>query len=77
MQIGFAAKFLVICIKIYRVLFSIKRPCCRFIPSCSTYAIEAISKYGAIKGFWLTVKRVLRCRPGFSKLKNCGFDPVP
>lgn len=37
--------------------------CCRFTPSCSTYAILAIEKYGAIKGSWLTIKRLLKCGP--------------
>ena len=47
-------------------------PACRFTPSCSTYTIEAVEKYGAIKGTWLGVKRILRCQP-FCK---GGFDPV-
>lgn len=46
---------------------------CRYIPSCSAYAMEAIEKYGPQKGLWLAVKRVLRCNP-FSK---GGYDPVP
>ena len=46
---------------------------CRFIPSCSTYAIEAINKYGAVQGTILTVKRLMRCHP-FGKY---GYDPVP
>ena len=51
-----------------------KRPCCRFIPTCSEYGIEAIEKYGAAKGSWLTFKRLLRCNPF-----NHGdfYDPVP
>ncbi len=46
---------------------------CRFTPSCSNYAITAITRYGAIKGTWLTIKRLLRCHP-FCK---GGEDPVP
>lgn len=46
---------------------------CRFSPSCSQYAIEAIGKYGAIKGSWLAMKRLLRCNPW----GGCGHDPVP
>lgn len=46
---------------------------CRFIPTCSQYAIEAIEKYGPIKGFFLAVKRIFKCNP-FSK---GGYDPVP
>ncbi len=48
------------------------RPCCRFTPTCSQYALEAIEKYGACKGLGLAVRRVLRCNP-FSK---GGYDPV-
>ncbi|MDR1034667.1 MAG: membrane protein insertion efficiency factor YidD [Holosporales bacterium] len=77
MQKEISVRVLIICIKIYQVLSYYRRPCCRFTPSCSIYAIEAILKYGAVKGFWLSVKRVLRCRPGPDKLRNCGFDPVP
>ena len=46
---------------------------CRFSPTCSQYALEAITKYGAVKGGWLALKRLLRCNP-WSK---GGFDPVP
>ena len=48
-------------------------PCCRFYPSCSAYAMEAIIIHGPVKGMWLTVKRLLRCHPGHPG----GFDPVP
>jgi len=47
--------------------------CCRFVPTCSEYALEAIQKYGALKGGLLAVKRILRCHPG----NPGGFDPVP
>lgn len=46
---------------------------CRFYPTCSNYSIEALTKYGAIKGSWLTVKRLARCHPGCEG----GCDPVP
>lgn len=46
---------------------------CRFIPTCSEYAKEAILTYGSIKGVFLTMKRILKCRPGGSY----GYDPVP
>ncbi len=62
-------------IKFYRRAISPnKAPCCRFIPTCSEYALQAIEKYGAIKGGYLAVKRICRCHP-FSK--KSGYDPVP
>ena len=48
--------------------------CCRFTPTCSAYALEAIHKYGAIKGGWLALKRLLRCNPFY---KGDYYDPVP
>ena len=48
-------------------------PCCRFIPTCSAYALEAVEKYGAVKGSWLAAKRILRCNP----FHKGGYDPVP
>ena len=47
---------------------------CRFSPTCSRYAYEAITKYGALKGGWLALKRILRCHPFY---KGDYFDPVP
>lgn len=49
-------------------------PSCRYSPTCSRYAYEAINKYGALKGGWLTIKRLSRCHP-FSK--RDWYDPVP
>ena len=46
---------------------------CRFMPTCSAYTIEAIQNFGIVKGIWLGMKRILRCRPGCS----CGIDPLP
>ena len=46
---------------------------CRFEPSCSTYALEAIEGHGAVRGSWLAVRRIFRCRPG----ARFGWDPVP
>ena len=48
-------------------------PACRYTPTCSQYGIEAIRKYGVIKGGWLTVKRISRCHPW----GGSGYDPVP
>ena len=49
-------------------------PSCRFTPTCSAYAYEAITKYGAMKGGWLALRRLLRCHPFY---KGDIFDPVP
>ena len=49
-------------------------PCCRFIPTCSQYALEAVEKYGALRGGWLALKRFLRCHPFY---KGDFYDPVP
>lgn len=48
--------------------------CCRFRPTCSAYAYEAIQKYGALKGGWLALRRLLRCNPFY---KGDIYDPVP
>ena len=51
-------------------------PSCRYIPTCSAYAQEAIEKYGAWKGGWLALKRISRCHP-FHRGEHDYFDPVP
>ena len=64
-------------IRFYRESISpLRPPCCRFIPSCSTYAMEAIQVHGALKGSALAIWRILRCHP-FHKDKNYIYDPVP
>ena len=61
-------------IKLYQGTISqVTPPACRYVPTCSHYAIEAIGKYGFIKGGWLAVKRIGRCHPWSSG----GYDPVP
>jgi len=61
-------------IKLYKKYFSpLLPPSCRFIPTCSQYAIEAIEKYGAFKGGGLAIWRILRCNPFCAG----GYDPVP
>jgi putative membrane protein insertion efficiency factor len=64
---------LVLLISFYQVVLSpLKMPVCRFYPTCSNYAIQAIEKYGVIKGGWMTLKRILKCHP----YHPGGFDPV-
>ena len=60
-------------VRFYQVAISPYRPCCNYIPTCSQYALEAIDKYGALKGGWLAFKRILRCNP----FHKGGYDPVP
>ncbi|MBP3635985.1 MAG: membrane protein insertion efficiency factor YidD [Clostridia bacterium] len=69
-------RFMLWCINYYRRCISPNKrggPCCRYIPSCSKYAVTAIERYGAWKGGWMALWRILRCNP-FSK---GGYDPVP
>lgn len=64
-------------IRCYRVHVSPARPpCCRFIPTCSAYALEAVEKYGARRGGWLALKRILKCQP-FHRQASIVYDPVP
>jgi len=67
-------KFVVLSfLQLYKTLVSpFLPPACRFEPTCSVYMMEAVEKYGAIRGTWMGVKRILRCQP-FSK---GGYDPV-
>jgi putative membrane protein insertion efficiency factor len=67
-------KFLVLAlIKLYRKFISpLKPPTCRFVPTCSEYALQAITKYGLIKGGSLAIKRILKCHP----FHPGGYDPV-
>lgn len=65
---------LILLVRFYQVSISpLKPPSCRFTPTCSQYAIEALRKYGPIKGLYLTVRRLLRCHPW----GGSGYDPVP
>ena len=69
-------KFLISLVKFYRRNISpYTKPCCRFIPTCSQYALEALEKYGAAKGSWLAIKRIVRCNP-FNRNYD-PYDPVP
>ena len=51
-------------------------PSCRFIPTCSEYALQAIERYGALKGGWLALRRLMKCHP-FHRQKTFEYDPVP
>lgn len=67
-------KLLIFPIRVYqRVLSPLLPNRCRFYPTCSHYAVEAIEKHGPIRGLWLAIKRILKCHP----LHPGGFDPVP
>ena len=64
-------------IRFYRKYISPARPpCCRFIPTCSAYALEAVEKYGAWKGGYLALRRLMRCHP-FHRQTSVEYDPVP
>ena len=65
---------LLLVLRLYKAIVSpILPPMCRFEPTCSMYAMDAVEKYGAIRGAWLALKRLLRCHP----FHPGGWDPVP
>ena len=67
-------RVLIVLVKGYRLLISpMLPPSCRFYPTCSEYAVEALSQHGALKGGWLTLRRLGRCHPFCAG----GIDPVP
>lgn len=64
----------IVLIRFYQVCISpLKPPTCRFTPTCSAYALEALRKHGLFKGSWLAIRRILRCHPW----GGSGYDPVP
>jgi putative membrane protein insertion efficiency factor len=74
----FAIAILSAPIRAYRALLSpLLPPVCRFTPSCSVYALEALKRHGPIKGSWLTMRRLARCHPITWLGGSSGFDPVP
>ncbi len=61
-------------VKFYQALSASRQHVCRFVPSCSEYSHQAISRHGLIKGSWLTLTRLCKCHPLCS---SYGFDPIP
>jgi putative membrane protein insertion efficiency factor len=71
---GRAADRLIAAVRLYQREISPRRgPSCHFTPTCSAYAVEALERHGALRGSWLTARRLVRCRPGGAH----GPDPVP
>jgi putative membrane protein insertion efficiency factor len=69
-----AARMLIAAINVYRHMISpLRLPSCRFMPTCSQYAVDALAEYGLFKGGWLAVRRLARCGPWHSG----GWDPIP
>lgn len=70
----FLGRLLILPIRFYqRFISPLLPPACRYTPSCSQYAVEAITKHGPFRGTWLAIKRILRCNPW----GGSGYDPVP
>lgn len=67
------AKLLLYPIRLYQATAAVRRPRCRYVPSCSHYASEAIESHGAARGLWLAIRRIGRCNP----FGGTGYDPVP
>ncbi len=73
-----AARAAMAAIRFYRRFLSpLKPPTCRFVPTCSAYALEAIAGHGVLKGFALSLRRLSRCHPISWLGASSGFDPVP
>jgi putative membrane protein insertion efficiency factor len=71
---SFPKKFILMLIRFYkREISPMLPPSCRFTPTCSEYAMQAVEKYGAVKGGYLALRRILRCNP----FHKGGYDPVP
>lgn len=72
-RVRFAARVLRALILFYQHLFAWRPSPCRYVPTCSTYALEAVDTHGAVRGSWLAVRRISRCHPWGGH----GYDPVP
>ena len=70
---GIGRRFGIVMIKVYRVVFAWLPSSCRYEPSCSHYALQALAEHGAVHGSWLAILRLCRCQP----FSEPGFDPVP
>ncbi|MGV1087793.1 MAG: membrane protein insertion efficiency factor YidD [Mycobacterium sp.] len=71
---GASARALVAVIEVYRHMISpLRPPSCRFMPTCSQYAVDAVTEYGGLRGTWLALCRLVRCGPWHSG----GWDPIP
>ena len=68
------SRILMLPIRFYRRFLSPLKPrCCRFDPTCSQYALDALREHGSLRGMWLTMRRIVRCHP----FCEAGYDPVP
>ena len=73
-QVGASPRnVMIVALRGYQRMFASRPSPCRFVPSCSEYAIEALESRGVLRGSWLTLRRLSRCHP----LGGHGFDPVP
>ena len=73
-RVGWAAWAVIALLRAYRVTLSpLLGPCCRYQPSCSQFALEALERHGALRGSWLAMHRIGRCHP----FGGVGYDPVP
>lgn len=70
---GLIKRFMLKAIELYQMTSPARTPRCRYLPTCSAYAAEAIEVHGAGRGLWLAIKRLGRCQP----FGSSGFDPVP
>lgn len=73
-RLTFTRRLVVALIRLWQyTLSAVLPPSCRFSPSCSAYAIEAVSRYGVVRGGWMAARRIMRCHPW----GGSGHDPVP